>query len=172
MKRILLLLLLAAFLTGCGAKETFEVVEDIIPAEPVLAAKQFFVSLPDEAVTPTFQTDSEELYVCADYTISKQILPSGDTERTITAVTGMTSEELEVIKTTHAAYDRYDLVWTAAGEDGPQLGRACIFDDGNYHYVLTTLSGEETAGRLRQEMQQMYDSCKLLDPDINLSTGS
>lgn len=172
MKKGIVLLLLAALLTGCGAEETFETVEDIIPAEPVASPQQFFVSLPDEAATPTFQDDSGELYVCQDYTISKQILESGDMEKTVKTVTGQSQEDMDIIKTFYGNCDRYDFVWTAAGEEGLQLGRACILDDGDFHYILSTMAREEAAGELRDTLQDMYDSCKLLDPEINLSTGS
>ena len=172
MKKLIVLLLLTSMLLGCGAEETFEIVEDVIPVEPVAAPQQFFVSLPDDALTPTFQDDSEELYVCQGYTISKQILPSGDLEKTVNNLTGLSREDLQIIQTFDENADRYDLVWTTAGEECLQLGRACILDDGNYHYVLSSLAEEETAGQLRDVLQDMYDSCKLLDPDINLSTGS
>ena len=172
MKKLIVLLLLTSMLLGCGAEETFEVVEDVIPVEPVAAPQQFFVSLPDDALTPTFQDDSGELYVCQDYTISKQILPSGDLEKTVNTLTGLSRDDIQIIQTFYEDADRYDLVWTAAGEEGLQLGRACILDDGNYHYVLSTLAEEEAAGQLRDTLQDMYDSCKLLDPDVNLSTGS
>ena len=172
MKKVFVLFLLTVLLTGCGSQETFETVEDIIPAEPVAVPQQFFVSLPDGAATPTFQDENGELYVCQDYTISKQIAESGDVAKTIKSLTGQSQEDLQVIKTIHDAYDRYDFVWTAAGEEGLLLGRACILDDGNYHYCLSTQTQEESAGELRQTMQDLFDSCKLLDPDINLSTGS
>ena len=172
MKKLIVLLLLTSMLLGCGAEETFEVVEDVIPVEPVAAPQQFFVSLPDDVLTPTFQDDSGELYVCQDYTISKQILSSGDLEKTVNTLTGLSREDIQIIQTFYEDADRYDLVWTAAGEEGLQLGRACILDDGNYHYVLSTLAEEEAAGQLRDTLQDMYDSCKLLDPDVNLSTGS
>ena len=172
MKKLFGLLLITSMLLGCGAEETFEVVEDVIPVEPVAVPQQFFVSLPDEAMTPTFQGDGEELYVCQDYTISKQIQDSGDMEKTVNTLTGHSQEDIQIIKTFYDNCDRYDLVWTAAGEEGLQLGRACILDDGNYHYILSTLAGEDTAGQLRDTFQDMYDSCKLLDPDVNLSTGS
>ena len=58
------------------------------------------------------------------------------------------------------------------GEDGLLLGRACILDDGNYHYALSTLAEENSAGALRQTLSDMYESCNLLDPEINLRTGS
>ena len=173
MKKVLVFLLVAVLLAGCGAEETFETVEDILPVEPVAAPQQFFVSLPEEAASPTFQDDSgAELYVCQDYTITKQILESGDLEKTIKTLTGKSREELQVIKTMQETCDRYDFVWTAAGEDGLQTGRACILDDGNYHYALSAMAEETKAGSLRQTFQEMFDSCKLLDPEVNLSTGS
>ena len=172
MKKVLVLFFAMICLTGCRAQETFETVEDIIPAEPAAAPQQFFVSLPDDAVTPTFQDESGEIYVCQEYTITKQITESGDIAGTIRDLTGQSQEDLQVIKTTHDVFDRYDFVWTAAGEEGLQLGRACILDDGNYHYTLSTMIREESGGELRQTIQDVFDSCKLLDPDINLSTGS
>ena len=173
MKKVLVFLLVAVLLAGCGAEETFETVEDILPVEPVAAPLQFFVSLPEEAASPTFQDDSgAELYVCQDYTITKQILESGDLEKTIKTLTGKSREELQVIKTMQETCDRYYFVWTAAGEDGLQTGRVCILDDGNYHYALSAMAEETKAGSLRQTFQEMFDSCKLLDPEVNLSTGS
>ena len=173
MKKVLSMVLVVICLTACGAQETFETVDDIIPAEPVTATpQQFFVSLPDEAAAPTFQDENGELYVCQDYTITKQITESGDIAKTIQNPSGQSQEELQVIKTTRDQYECYDFVWTAAGEDGLQLGRARILDDGNYHYALSTMTREESADQLRQTVQDMFDSCKLLDPDINLSTGS
>ena len=173
MKKILAVLMIAALLCGCGAQETFETVEDLIPVEPVASPQQFYISLPEEAVSPTFQEDdSAEMYVCSGYTISKQITESGDLEKTLKNLTGKTAEELQIIKTQTDFYDRYDFVWTAAGEDGLQLGRACILDDGNFHYALSVMAEEDTAGELQPTMQEMFNSCKLLDPDINLRTGS
>lgn len=173
MKKLFVFLLAALLCAGCGTQETFEIVEDVVPVEPVVSPQQFFVSLPDEAVSPTFRDESgEELYICQNYTITKQIQESGDLEKTVKTLTGKSTEELQVINTRHQAFDRYDFVWTVAGEDGLQLGRACILDDGNYHYVLSTLAEEEAAGDLQETFSDMYTSCKLLDPEVNLRTGS
>lgn len=172
MKKLLVLILIMVLLSGCGAKETFETVSDGIPAETVIAPQQFSVILPEEAAVPTFRDDSGELYVCRDYTISKQIMQSGNLEKTVMALTGKKSEELDIIQTAGENYERYDFVWAAAGEEGMQLGRACILDDGNYHYALSTMTREEEAGDLRQTFQDMFDSCMLLDEDFNLDIGS
>ena len=173
MKIILIALVLSLCLTGCGTQETFEIVEDPPVVEPVAVYQQFVVRLPEEAAAPTFQNDTgAELYVCQDYTISKQTFGGGDLEKTIKTLTGKAPEELQVIKTIQNTYDRYDFVWTAAGEEGLQLGRACILDDGNYHYTLSTLAQEAASGSLRKTFSDMYDSCRLISPDVNLHTGS
>lgn len=174
MKKIgIILLVLTLCLTGCGTQETFETVNDIISDEAVAVCQQFVVKLPDEAAAPTFHDDSGgELYVCRDYTISKQILTGGDLEKTIRTLTGKSPEELQIMKTRQDTCDRYDFVWTAAGEDGLQLGRACILDDGSYHYTLSTLTQENAAGALEKTFSDMYDSCRLISPDVNLHTGS
>ena len=173
MKKLLMLLALALCLSGCGTQETFETVEDIQTIEPAAVCQQFAVKLPEEAAAPTFQDDSgAELYVCQDYTISKQIFSSGDLEKTIQTITGKSQEELQIIKTMQNTYDRYDFVWATAGEDGLQLGRACILDDGNYHYTLSSLTRESASGILQKTFSDMYDSCRLLDPEVNLRTGS
>ena len=172
MKKRFILFLLAALLTGCKAQETFETVEDLPVVETAAVAQQFFVALPEDAASPTFQSDTEELYVCEAYTISRQIMESGDLKKTIKTLTGKSQDDLEVIQTMQETYDRYDFVWTSAGEEGLQLGRACILDDGNYHYTLTTMTREESFDGVRETVQDMFDSCKLLDPEVNLSTGS
>lgn len=172
MKKVIALFLLTAILTGCKAQETFETVEDLPVIETAAAPQQFFVALPEDAATPTFQSETEELYVSENYTISKQILERGDLEKTIKTLTGKSREDLEVIQTAQDTYDRYDFVWTSAGEEGLLLGRASILDDGNYHYTLTTMTREESFDEVRETLQDMFDSCKLLDPDVNLSTGS
>ena len=173
MKKLLSVCMLVFLLAGCKTQETFETVQDAIPVEPVAMPMQFFAALPDGAATPTFQDDNGgELYVCQDYTISKQILESGDLEKTVRTLTGKGTQDLQILKTKQEDCDRYDFVWTSAGEDGLQLGRACILDDGNFHYALTVMAQEEASGDLREPLQDMFRSCSLLDPDINLDTGS
>ena len=172
MKRILVLLL-AGLLCGCAAEPAWENVEDITPVEPVPVAQQLYVHMPEEAAAPTFQDQaSGELYLCNGYTLAKQILQSGDLEKTVKSVSGLDKSQLQILQTESNGVDRYDFVWATAAEEGLQLGRACILDDGNYHYVVSTMAGEVEAGDLRDTWQEIFESCCLIDPDINLRTGS
>ena len=166
-------MLLSVLLCGCAAEPTWEQVEDVLPVEPVLSPQQLFVQLPMDASAPTFASDGAgELYLCGDYTLAKQILPSGDLAATVKTVSGLEKENLQIIATTQEQTDRYDFVWTAAAEEGLQLGRACILDDGNYHYVVSTMANEDAAGNLREDWQEIFDSCRLLPAELDLNTGS
>ena len=61
MKKLIVLCLLAALLTGYKAQETFETVEDLPVVETTAVAKQFFVALPEDAATPTLRESETPL---------------------------------------------------------------------------------------------------------------
>lgn len=173
MKKICLCVLVAVLLCGCSAEPAWETVEDIVPVETVPTALQLYIPLPEDASQPTFQEETAgELYLCDGYTLTKQTLQSGDLSKTVKSICGLDKEQVQLMKTVQDGQDRYDFVWTAAGEDGLQLGRACILDDGNYHYAVSTMAGEETAGQLRETWQDIFSCCRLISPTANLSTGS
>ena len=162
MKKVLAILLVVLLLTGCGGQETFETVDDMLPVEPVASPQQFFVSLPDEAAAPTFQDETGgELYVCQGYTISKQILESGDLEKTVQTLSGRPKEELQILKTVWSGFDRYDFVWASAGEGGDQLGRAVILDDGDYHYTMAVTRPSNTTETSQITWSQVFSSFAL-----------
>ena len=173
MKKICVLMLLTVFLSGCRAEQTWETVEDIVPAEVLPVAQQLYVPLPDGASQPTFREEtSGELYLCDGYTLTKQITESGDLSKTVESIFGMDSDQLQIMKTIQDDQERYDFVWTAAGEDGLLLGRACILDDGTYHYSVSTMAAEEDSVRVREEWQDIFSCCRLISPTADLSTGS
>lgn len=173
MKKIWMLMLAALLLCGCKAEPAWETVEDIVPVEAIPAAQQLYVPLPEDASRPTFQNENAgELYLCDGYTLTKQITQGGDLSKTVKSVCGLTDEQVQLMKTKQDGQDRYDFVWTAAGEDGLQLGRACILDDGAYHYIVSTMTSEEKAGDLRETWNELFDYCLLVSPTEEISTGS
>lgn len=161
LKKLLVLGLLAAVLTGCAAGE-YETMSDsyIEPGEAVL--RQVAVQLPEDAASPVAVTDTgERLYVCQGYTIEVQTLSAGDLDRTMRAVTGFSSEELTVFSRQQGDLDRYDCVWTAAGEGGDQIGRAALLDDGSCHYVLSVMADSSQAGEFEAVWQELFASFTL-----------
>ena len=87
-----------------------------------------------------------------DYEIMVETLASGDLNDTIRTISGFEKDQLTVLQTQQADTDRYDFVWTTAGERGERLGRAVILDDGNYHYCMTALRDAEESIIVWQEV--------------------
>jgi len=171
MKKCLFLLLLPLLLTGCGDQETYETVSDEI-LQPVAAiAQQTVVQLPDGAAVSVMQNDEEgTLYFCQGYTMTMQTMEAGDLNRTVKAVTGYGKDDLQLIRSGSHDAVRYDCVWAAAGEGEDQVGRAAILDDGNYHYVLTCMTGASQAEALQEHWQALFESFSLASTDLR--TGS
>lgn len=145
MKRWIWICLLMTLLCGCGAEETLETVNDewLLPA--MAQPREISVRLPDNLVAPALELSGRRLYLAEEYEIMLETIASGDLETTLRNLTGYDSDRLTVIKTQQENADRYDFVWTAAGEQGERLGRGTILDDGNYHYCLSALrDGGET----------------------------
>ena len=142
-KRWLWMMVLAVLLCGCKAEETLETVSDewIVPvmAQP----KGISVRLPENTILPVMEQDGRKLYMGQDYEIMLETLASGDLNATICSISGFEKEQLTILQTRQADTERYDFVWTTAGERGERLGRAVILDDGNYHYCMTVLRDEE-----------------------------
>ena len=162
MKKIAMALLLGLLLSGCGAKETLETVADDIPLQPVLAQPaQISVRLPDNAVSPVLESDTEQVYFCEDYEIAIETRASGDLSGTITAMTGFDPEQLTVMHTSPAGVDRYQFVWAPAGEDGDRLGRGVVLDDGSYHYCMTVLRDAENQKKSQVVWSDVFSSFSL-----------
>ena len=139
MKRWIWMLLLAAILCGCKAEETLETVSDewIVPA--MAQPREISVRLPENTVLPVMEQDGRRMYMGQDYEIMLETLASGDLNATICSISGFEKEQLTILETRQADTDRYEFVWTTAGEGGERLGRAVILDDGDYHYCMSVM---------------------------------
>ena len=161
MKIKALIALMALLLTGCGAEETFETVSDDL-VQPVMAQmRHVSVWLPEDAAAPALESEDGAVYVCEDYEVYQQVLPSGDLEATVRSVSGFDLENLTVVTSSRDGCKRHDFVWASASEQGDRVGKGCILDDGSYHYVLTVLGNAESAGENEEEWRQILDSFAL-----------
>lgn len=172
MKKYCVVLALALLLTGCGKQQTLETVNDVHVQPAPAARQQVLVELPKDTAMPVMETDAGKLYICESYTVSQQILEGGDIRGTIQSISGFDREDLKIMQTQWENTQRYDFVWTAAGETGEQICRACILDDGNYHYVLAATADASQGGQLQSVWRQMFNSFRLVSPDMPLYTGS
>ena len=174
MRRLTVIVALAAMLCGCGSQESFETMMDL-PQEPVQAEQMVvMLNLPEQASMQTMGTEQTgSVYFCDDYVLTVQTLPGGDLRKTVMETTGFAPEQLPMIETVQGDAKRYMCVWTSAGETGNQVGRLTLLDDGSYHYILTAMAEESVAGKLSEgEWEQVFSSFKLIAPEDVVNSGS
>ena len=148
-------------LTGCSAAQTFEKVEDTYNSGIVAQAEKPVFALPEDACAQVMKTEQGTLYFCEGYEIMVQTMTSGDMDATLKALTGYKRESLTLLETGVDSWERYECVWTSAGEAGDQVGRAVIIDDGNYHYCLSVMAHAQDAGSLQESWQELFSSFSL-----------
>ena len=158
MRKYVSLLLMCFLLTGCKAQETFETVSDDLVHVQTARMAEIYLELPEEAAAPVSQSEQGTLYQCDGYDLLLQTLEAGDLDRTLRAISGRSREELTVLETGMSGVKRYDLVWSCIGETGEQVCRACVLDDGNYHYVLTAQADADRAGELETVWEEIFGS--------------
>ena len=131
--------LMAVLLSGCRAEQTLETVNDewLVPA--MAQPRELSVRLPEDTVLPVLEQDDRRLYMGQGYEIMLETLTAGDLDATIQILSSYGKEQLTVLQTRQGDADRYEFVWTTAGEKGDRLGRAVILDDGSYHYCMSVL---------------------------------
>ena len=112
MKKLWILLALASLLCGCTSEETLETISDNI-VQPVMAQPgEISVRLPDNAVAPVLESDSEQVYLSEGYEIIVETVSGGDLSATIQRISGYTPDNLTVMETAQDGAKRYDFVWT------------------------------------------------------------
>lgn len=148
--------LLMILLGGCKAKETLETVSDewIVPvmAQP----REISVRMPEDLVLPVLEQEGRQLYMGPNYEIMLETMAAGDLQATIRNLSGYEQEQLTILETDQGEWNRYEFVWTAAGEQGHRLGRAVILDDGDYHYCMTALRDAEESLIVWQDVFQSF----------------
>lgn len=175
MKKIIWLVLFAAvLLSACNENQALETVTDVYAPDTVAVQKQISLQLPADALSATVHAQEDgKLYICDNYTIHTYTRQAGDLQKTVTDLTGYTPKQLSIIKTNSDDMDLYRFVWTAAGEAEQQVGRGCILDDGNFHYVLSVMSNESYAGMLNEDSwQSVFRSFRAVTEDQMVSSGS
>ena len=58
---------------------------------------------------------------------------------------------------------RYEFVWTSATDQGQQIGRATLLDDGNYHYVLCATVDAEKIEEYQEIWNGIFESFQLAE---------
>ena len=173
MKKLLIIPLIVLLLAGCGGEKTLETISDVQDTPVSVTMQRILVQLPEELSTPALQSDKAgKLYLCEDYAVTVQTVAAGDLDKTLRTATGMGRENLQIIETWQGEVKLYRWVWATGGENGIQVGRGCIIDDGAYHYVLTAMADEEKVAQVQPVWQEIFSSFRLAEEREEVNTGS
>ena len=174
MSKILAVLLIVLMLTGCTGTESYETMQDTVQVQRPAEKMEVLLNLPADASQQVMSGEENgQIYFCQDYVLTVETVESGDLQKTFLSATGFTPDQLSVMETRQGDATRYSCVWTAAGENGDQIGRCAILDDGNYHYVLTAMADAELAGELTEgAWRGIFNSFRLIDPEDLVDSGS
>lgn len=173
MKKLWVIPILALLLVGCGGEKALETVSDTEDTPVVATMQRVLLQLPKELSTPVLQSEKTgTLYVCDDYSVTVQTVDAGDLNATIRNATGMNREDLQIMQTEEKGIKRYRWVWSTGGENGVQVGRGCVLDDGHYHYVLTVLADEDAVSKVQSVWKEIFGSFRLAQEREEISTGS
>ena len=159
--KIILLMLLAVLLAGCGKTEVYETVNDEMVQSVSAQPREILFDLAQEPVMPAMESDSGTLYLCGDFDVLVHTCQSGDLQNTVKEVSGFLPEELTVIQTGNGEVDRYEFVWTSATDLGQQIGRATVLDDGAYHYILSATVDAELIEEYQEIWNGIFESFQL-----------
>ena len=158
LKKWMLLCLCAVLLTGCSSA-TFETLGD--EHDQQVAAplpRNVTLELPQEAVQSVWASEVDRMYLCGDYTVYLQTMPSGDLAGSVRQLSGMDIQKLTVLTSSCEDHQRYEWVWVAAGEGCDAVYRCVLLDDGNFHYALTLTADSFTVGSMNEAWNGILSS--------------
>ena len=161
MKKLLLLLLIALLLCGCGVEQTLETVADEIVLDVFSQPREILLTLPEETLLPAMESEGRVLYFCNGYDVAVQTMDGGDLNATVRQLTGFDSADLTLLETLAGEYRCYEFVWTMATDLGEQVGRAMILDDGVYHYAVTAVAPAQKAQDYQEMWSGMFETVAL-----------
>ena len=152
----MVLLAVVLILSGCTTRQYYETMSDCFSEPEKAKAGEVSLLLPvsAEVVKAEHETNGK-LWLCEDYWVCLQTMDSGDVEKTVREVTGYSLQQLAMICVDNDGQKRYEFVWCSAGENGQQMNRGVILDDGAYHYTLTLHSDADSAGDLIDQWQNI-----------------
>ena len=161
MKVILILMMTLLMLTGCNSAQVYETVTD----EPIAAVsaqpREIRIDLAQEPILPAMESDGAQLYLCGDFDVMVQTLDSGDLNDTVFRISGFLPEELTLLQTASGDVDKYEFVWTSLTDEGHQIGRVTILDDGSYHYTLSATVDAELIEEYQEIWNGIFESFEL-----------
>ena len=171
MKKCMMFLCVAICLCGCRAQGDYETVSDDIVSPVMAEPMEICLELPSEIAAQAMDADGT-CYFGEGYHIWINTVSAGDLRKTFKESTGFDVNRLDVIELRQDPYTRYEAAWTCLGEQGDQVGRIVVLDDGQYHYVMTALADADSSSELQSILQPAFSSFRLVAPGMQVNSGS
>lgn len=143
---------LAVLLGGCtpAQEATGETVQDeLVWVSEMEPRYDISIAVPaqGEEVTALAGGNAQVYGLEGEFTLITQILQADSPEAALRELTGREGAQLAVITTMAEGMPRYDLSWVCMGENGLELCRGVVLDDGQYFYTATAHCPEDTAAQ-------------------------
>ena len=146
-------------LCGCSAKEA-AVVEYVTDTWAAPAYTLVF-SAPQEFSQQTFAEG--EVYQSQDGAVLlvSEVMPGADLEQAVQAVSGFSWDELEHVCIEREEWTECYLSWACVTEQGVQLSRCTLMDDGKCCYALTMTQPADQVSDNRQLEEDIFSTVSL-----------
>lgn len=153
-------------LWGCssGAAVTWETVTDSAEAAHSEPAR-FTMVLPTPGDGVWLDELSEgPLRICsgAHWMLAVEALEASSLDELLLELTGKTQDQLTIITSHDQGFPRYDLTWACGGEDGLELRRCAILDDGQHYYVATAFLNSDSPEALHRIVEACFSDILLV----------
>lgn len=167
LKKGIIWIMTALLLTGCAAEPVYETIGNVWDnPEPVASAASMEFSLPDGAEMEVLSEESgSKSYRVGNWELWTEVYPGGDVSATLEQVTGMDADALTVIQRQVGNMDCHETTWTTTDEEGVNVARAAVIDDGNYHYCISLMVPEEDAQEVGNFFEEILYSVNLVDTE-------
>ena len=165
MKKWVIWVIAAAVLSGCSAQPAYETIGNAwAVSEPAAVQGTMNFALPDGAQMQTMGDDTGAASYCVgQWEIWTQCYPGGDIRFTLEQVSGMSAEAMTIVSSQVHSMPCAQVAWTTNTQDGAQVVRTAVFDDGNYHYCISVSVPEADAGEAGEFFSQILSSVTITD---------
>ena len=169
MKRMIMISLLLALLTGCAAPQAIDVftVDDELVQETAAPFSITFAVPTDAVLTVSSDDGLQKDYTAEDgrYSIRTEVRPGIDAKQAMLDMTGFSAEELSPIKTRRMGMTQYRFSWCSGDDGGVSICTGAVLEDQDACYCLSFSTPEGCSKECRALQMQVMDSFSLFEDE-------
>lgn len=162
MKIILAWIAMVGVLCGCAAEPVYETIADSWEqTAPAASPGKMEVPLPEGAEMEVMEALGDSYYRVGNWELWTKVLTGGDVQKSFEALSALDVRGLTVLERDRGDLRCYETTWAVTSEEGGQVVRAGILDDGNYHYCICLSAPEDEAGDAGQVFSEVFQAVRI-----------